>query len=1045
MVPVQRRSSSLPSETALPAALAAELAKLGLSELPPTPEAWRTALQRLAIQSAISINPDVAADDADHDLNLLEATADAVVIFAPEAEQILAANTYAGNLYGYSADEMIGMSLLDISTNSSASMRRVEDLIRGEAEMTDGWHRFETLQKRRDGSTMVVYVQARKIRFRGQPAILSINRDVTEMQRVQRALASSEERFARIFDASPVASAVVATTGHILDVNDAMLDLTERLPEQLIGHHLLELKLYFGTEDTPLDSMPPPPVREQPMRLTTPEGGMRYVLASAAWIEVAGETSLLVQMVDITEQKRVETELRASEARYRRMLIDVERQARETALLDQVRTMMAREENLQAVVRAVVQGIRDHFGYDLVSIYLQEKDHLTLQHQVGYEDVIERIPVTSGVMARALRTGSPVLLPDVRKDPEFLGAIPGIRSEVCVPLFVGDMAAGVLNVETIDEELNTHDLDLFLALGAHVSLAIQRARLVSELQLSNERYDSLLSSVQEVVFQTDAEGRWIYLNPAWERLSGYTVETMIGQLWTDLMHPDDQMTLLLRFSRLIRRRETYYQMSARFLTATGDERWCEISGRLNYSDDGVYRGSAGTGSDITERHNAELREREQRQLAEALAANAASAASANTVDEVIRSALEHLPRIIPHFDSLRVALVEYGMAHMVAFAAPGSEPITGTGINIWELEAASLPLVSLTERPAARVHPNLTENAIALPDLAWVRSAIVAPLRSKELLLGYLYLDCAQPNRFTDTQAQWVQGFADQLGTALHNLRLRADMATYAQELELRVAERTDQFRQAKEQVETILNTSPDAIALVSAAGRILQANRAFAETFRAAASLDDHPSLDSFMAIESALPLRDAIASALHGHSQRLKLTARRADGSSFPVDVAVDPLVRSEASAPTVVCSLHDITEHQVLEDSLRAALDQERRLVDLKSRFGIMVSHEFRTPLATIQTSTDLLENYVDRLTPERRHEALETISRQVRHLTTMLDDILSISKADTIGMDFKPTPTDLSELCQSIAEEVRWLDHGHHLVRYSAEGARAQFGH
>jgi signal transduction histidine kinase len=191
-------------------------------------------------------------------------------------------------------------------------------------------------------------------------------------------------------------------------------------------------------------------------------------------------------------------------------------------------------------------------------------------------------------------------------------------------------------------------------------------------------------------------------------------------------------------------------------------------------------------------------------------------------------------------------------------------------------------------------------------------------------------------------------------------------------------------------------------------------------------------------MAFESALPLRDAIASALHGHSQRLKLTARRADGSSFPVDVAVDPLVRSEASAPTVVCSLHDITEHQVLEDSLRAALDQERRLVDLKSRFGIMVSHEFRTPLATIQTSTDLLENYVDRLTPERRREALETISRQVRHLTTMLDDILSISKADTIGMDFKPTPTDLAELCQSIAEEVRWLDRGHHLVRYSAEG-------
>jgi GAF domain-containing protein len=93
------------------------------------------------------------------------------------------------------------------------------------------------------------------------------------------------------------------------------------------------------------------------------------------------------------------------------------------------------------------------------------------------------------------------------------------------------------------------------------------------------------------------------------------------------------------------------------------------------------------------------------------------------------------------------------------------------------------------------VHSNISEGTIWVPGLDWIRSCIVAPLRSKELLLGYLYLDSSQPNRFTDTHAQWVQGFADQLGTALHNLRLRADMATYAQELELRVAERTDLYR----------------------------------------------------------------------------------------------------------------------------------------------------------------------------------------------------------------------------------------------------------
>jgi signal transduction histidine kinase len=49
--------------------------------------------------------------------------------------------------------------------------------------------------------------------------------------------------------------------------------------------------------------------------------------------------------------------------------------------------------------------------------------------------------------------------------------------------------------------------------------------------------------------------------------------------------------------------------------------------------------------------------------------------------------------------------------------------------------------------------------------------------------------------------------------------------------------------------------------------------------------------------------------------------------------------------------------------------------------------------------------------------------------------MLDDILSISKADTVGMDFNPAATDLMELCQSLVDEAHWLDHERHRINLS----------
>jgi len=115
-------------------------------------------------------------------------------------------------------------------------------------------------------------------------------------------------------------------------------------------------------------------------------------------------------------------------------------------------------------------------------------------------------------------------------------------------------------------------------------------------------------------------------------------------------------------------------------------------------------------------------------------------------------------------------------------------------------------------------------------------------------------------------------------------------------------------------------------------------------------------------------------------------------------------------------------DITERKLAEIEVCNALIKERELNDLKSRFVSMTSHEFRTPLTTIQSSAELLEHYYQS-NDERHLRHLKRIQTAVAHMTQMLNDILIIGEAEAGKLDFKPTPLDLIEFCRCLVEELQ----------------------
>jgi len=116
------------------------------------------------------------------------------------------------------------------------------------------------------------------------------------------------------------------------------------------------------------------------------------------------------------------------------------------------------------------------------------------------------------------------------------------------------------------------------------------------------------------------------------------------------------------------------------------------------------------------------------------------------------------------------------------------------------------------------------------------------------------------------------------------------------------------------------------------------------------------------------------------------------------------------------------------QQLEASLlelEHALAREKELGELKSRFISMTSHEFRTPLATIQAASDLLKNYGDKMTAEKRRERLDKIQQEVRKMTELLEEVLIIGKASAGKLVKRPVAVDVHQLVQECLEAASHL--------------------
>ena len=146
-------------------------------------------------------------------------------------------------------------------------------------------------------------------------------------------------------------------------------------------------------------------------------------------------------------------------------------------------------------------------------------------------------------------------------------------------------------------------------------------------------------------------------------------------------------------------------------------------------------------------------------------------------------------------------------------------------------------------------------------------------------------------------------------------------------------------------------------------------------------------------------------------------------------------------DGSAVRMIGTNVDITQRKRAEVELLSALQREKELSEMKSKFVSIASHELRTPLATILSSAELLEHYSDNLSADDRLKMLHGIQGGVKRMNAMIEDVLIIGKAEAGALQFEPKPVDLGELCRKVVEELRGGVAKQHVIQFEHQFKRS----
>lgn len=511
-------------------------------------------------------------------------------------------------------------------------------------------------------------------------------------------------------------------------------------------------------------------------------------------------------------------------------------------------------------------------------------------------------------------------------------------------------------------------LQLFLAINFAIGLPVAavleernsiRNRLADSVALSRTITDNL----REVIFRTDPQGRWIFLNPAWEKLTGHPVAEWIGKTSFRLIVSDDFPSAQAEFAKLASGEIGETMLRQRFRHVDGSTRHIEVNIRRLTDGLGTFTGAIGNIRDVTE----------------AVAQQHALAAS----EDRFRRIAESAP--VGVFRANHVGELTYINAAWASKTGMTSEEMLGNG---WLRAIADLsPFV---ENPAWK---NFAPGEVR-------RRAV----RFRTVGDSELWMEIVTSAEF-DSSGE-LQGFIGVAIDITEQKHANEELAKRDAELSLLASNATDAvFRLSLDGI--CKYASPSAHKLLG-----LPANSLLGANLISRFHPDERDEVKASFA-------------ALRSGEIDQKLIAYRSERVAAPGEYiwleANCGLLRDAEGAPMeIIASIRNISARKALEEALRVARNRAEAAVRARSAFLANMSHEIRTPMNGVIGFTEVL--LAGKLSSEQRRQ-VELIADSGRAMLRLLNDILDMSKIEAGQMTLASEAVDVRHIMNGVTRMLQ----------------------
>jgi len=494
-------------------------------------------------------------------------TAPAIIVTFNTEGQVVSINHYMEKLSGYSIDEVKGKDWLTkfilprererVREKMAIAFTGVEInafvipiLTKNGQERLFEW--YSTVLRDKDGNIT---------------GLLVVGQDITERQKIESALADSEIRYRRLFEAAKDGILIVnAETGLIFDVNPFLVNLLGLTKEDFIGKELWEIGIFndiVANKSNFKELLQKGRIRYEDLPLRTHDGRQVDVEFISNVYEVNHDKVIQCNIRDITERKKIEQAL-ADEATRRRILLEQSRDG--IVILNQEGSVYESNKRFAEMLGYSAEEVLKLHVWDWE--YLASNDRLV--------EMLHNIDEKGDHFETKHR----------RKD----GSIYDVEISTNGAIFAGQK--------------------LIFCVCRDIT---ERKEAEAELRESQHLFSTVTNTSPALVWMSGTDKLCYWFNEPWLTFTGRTMDEEMGNGWTDGVHPDDLAGCLKIYVQAFDSRQQF-SMEYRLRRHDGEYRWIIDKGTPRFDATGDFMGYIGSCLDITERKKAEeaLRKSEEK-------------------------------------------------------------------------------------------------------------------------------------------------------------------------------------------------------------------------------------------------------------------------------------------------------------------------------------------------------------------------------------------------------------------------------------------------